>query len=139
MVTAWCMPAIGKRRSRMWSALRLTDAELDALERFTEVRLCGAMLRRSRRYRQMKDDRLRVPMENDYALALGRAIFIFTKLEWSAIECCERIIPDSFHVLKLNERNARILANKLISLAATLPPSLRRTLIPLSQVAQYVV
>jgi len=74
----------------------------------------------------MKDDRLRVPMENDYALALGRAIFIFTKLEWSAIECCEHIIPDSFHVLNLNERNAIILANKLISLAATLPPSLRR-------------
>jgi hypothetical protein len=35
------MPAIGKRRSRMWSALRLTDAELDALERFTEVWLAA--------------------------------------------------------------------------------------------------
>jgi hypothetical protein len=74
----------------------------------------------------MKGDRLRVPMENDYALSLGRAIFIFSKLEWSAIECCERIMTDSFHALKFHEKNARILANKLISLAATLPPSLRR-------------
>jgi len=50
----------------------------------------------------MKDDRLRVPMENDYALALGRAIFIFTKLEWSAIECCEHIIPDT--AVRLSKR-----------------------------------
>src|SRR5437870_3414790 len=42
------------------------------------------------RYPQMRGDHKRVPLEDAYALALGRAVFIFAKLEWSAISCCER-------------------------------------------------
>jgi hypothetical protein len=62
------------------------------------------------------------------ALALGRAVFIFTKLEWSAINCCERMVPNSFHALRFREKTARNLAKKLVHLAAILPPSLREEL-----------
>jgi hypothetical protein len=76
----------------------------------------------------MAGDRHRVPLQDDYALALGRAVFIFTKLEWSAINCCERIVPNSFHALPFREKTGRKLAKKLINLAAALPPLLRREL-----------
>jgi hypothetical protein len=76
----------------------------------------------------MAGDRDRVPLEADYALALGRAVFIFAKLEWSAINCCERIVPNSFHALPFREKTGRKLAKKLINLAAALPPSLRKEL-----------
>jgi hypothetical protein len=76
----------------------------------------------------MAGDRHRVPLQDDYALALGRAVFIFTKLEWSAINCCERIVPNSFHALPFREKTGRKLAKKLINLAAALPPPLRREL-----------
>jgi hypothetical protein len=47
----------------------------------------------------MKDDRLRVPVEPDYVSALGLAVFVFAKLEWAAICCCERIKPGSINDL----------------------------------------
>jgi hypothetical protein len=73
----------------------------------------------------MKGDHKRVLVEHDYAFSLGRAVFIFAKLEWSAINCCERIVPNSFHALQFRQKTARKLAEKLINLAATLPPSLQ--------------
>src|SRR4051812_13110543 len=37
----------------------------------------------------MKDDRFRVPVEDDYVAAIGRAAYIFAGLEWNAVWCCD--------------------------------------------------
>jgi hypothetical protein len=71
----------------------------------------------------MKGDRDRVPLENDYAVALGRAIFIFAKLEWSAVNCCERMEPNSYHGAPFGEKTPRKLAKKLRHFATELPLS----------------
>ncbi len=39
----------------------------------------------------MKDDRLRVPIDDEYLRAVGLALFGFARLEWSAVYCCEKI------------------------------------------------
>jgi len=41
----------------------------------------------------MKDDRLRVPVSDDYVAALGKATYVFAILEWNAVWCCERLKP----------------------------------------------
>ena len=41
----------------------------------------------------MKDDRFRVVVDDSYALAIGRAMFIFSELEWNVVWCCERLSP----------------------------------------------
>jgi hypothetical protein len=71
----------------------------------------------------MAGDRHRVTLEDDYALALGRAVFIFAKLEWSAIECCERIEPNSIRSFPGERLTAGIVATKFIELVAKHPPS----------------
>jgi hypothetical protein len=45
-------------------------------------------------------------MDRDYVFAHGRAVFIFAKLEWSAVNCCARIEPDS----AFRECNNRLVA-----------------------------
>jgi hypothetical protein len=42
----------------------------------------------------MKDDRLRVPIDNAYVEALGRATYVFATLEWNAVWCCDRMQPN---------------------------------------------
>lgn len=39
----------------------------------------------------MKGDRLRVPVDDRYVEALGRAAYVFATLEWNAVWCCERM------------------------------------------------
>jgi hypothetical protein len=75
----------------------------------------------------MKGDRLRVPLEDDYAFALGRAIFIFAKLEWSAVNCCERMKPNSIHSLTRQKKTAGGVAKILKKLADELPRSSLQT------------
>jgi hypothetical protein len=69
----------------------------------------------------MKGDRERVPVEPAYLSALGMAVFAFARLEWAAVWCCERIAPGSINTTL--PRMAGDLANRLIDLADTLPPS----------------
>jgi hypothetical protein len=71
----------------------------------------------------MKDDRLRVPVEPDYVSALGLAVFVFAKLEWAAICCCERIKPGSINDLPKMKKTAGGVARKLKLLARKLPAS----------------
>jgi hypothetical protein len=71
----------------------------------------------------MKDDRLRVPVEPDYVSALGLAVFVFAKLEWAAICCCERIKPGSINDLPKMKKTAGGVARKLKQLARKLPAS----------------
>lgn len=52
----------------------------------------------------MKDDRLSVPVQDDYILALGRATYVFATLEWNAIWCCERLKPG--YINKLGRKTA---------------------------------
>jgi transcriptional regulator with XRE-family HTH domain len=73
------------------------------------------------RPRVKRGDRLRVPAEPAYVSSLGLAVFAFARLEWAAVWCCERIAPNSIN--NALPRMAGDLADRLITLAATLPPS----------------
>lgn len=39
----------------------------------------------------MSDERLRVPLDDDYALAVGRAAYVFAYLEWQVVWCAEKL------------------------------------------------
>ena len=69
----------------------------------------------------MKDARLRVTLDRDYAAALGLALYCFATLEWNAVWCCERIEAGS--VDELEERTAGRVADTLVHLAGQLAPS----------------
>lgn len=81
----------------------------------------------------MKDDRLRVPVDNPYVVALGRAAYVFATLEWNAVWCAERLEPGFIN--SLNKKTAGKIANDLLALvgriidpavkAACEPPMLR--------------
>lgn len=66
----------------------------------------------------MSQERLLVPIQPDYASALGLAIFCFAQLEWHAIWCCERIEPGSLN--ELEERTAGQVADTLLHLVRDL-------------------
>ncbi len=61
----------------------------------------------------MKNDRNRIPVEERYVEALGRATYVFATLEWNAVWCCERIKPG--YVAKLGRKTAGDVARDLIS------------------------
>ena len=67
----------------------------------------------------MKDDRLRVSIDNAYLEALGRATYVFATLEWNAVWCCERI--ETNYLYKLGRKTAGIIAEDLIRMAERLP------------------
>ena len=39
----------------------------------------------------MKNDRLRVPVDDAYLLSIGRATYCFARLEWDAVYCGEKL------------------------------------------------
>lgn len=41
----------------------------------------------------MENDRLRVPVDPDYAAALGLATYCFASLEWNAVSCGDKLRP----------------------------------------------
>jgi len=59
----------------------------------------------------MKDDRLRVQMDSLYAEAIGRAVFVFSRLEWDAIWICEKVTPGYSN--QLGVKTAGKIANDL--------------------------
>ncbi len=61
----------------------------------------------------MKDDRLRVPIDNAYVEALGRATYVFATLEWNAVWCCERMEAD--YIRKLSRKTAGKIADNLVN------------------------
>jgi hypothetical protein len=69
----------------------------------------------------MKNERLRVPVDPDYASALGLAVYCFASLEWNAVWCCERIEPGS--VENLADRTAGRVADTLLHLVGQLESS----------------
>jgi hypothetical protein len=48
----------------------------------------------------MKDDRLRIPVENAYVEALGRAIYVFAGAEWTVLHCWESMQKGYIQVAK---------------------------------------
>lgn len=62
----------------------------------------------------MPDERLRVPIETEYALAIGVAVYCFATLEWNAVWCCERIEPGSIEGLE--DRTAGRVADTIVKL-----------------------
>ena len=67
----------------------------------------------------MKDDRLRVPIDNAYVEALGRATYVFATLEWNAVWCCKRMQAD--YIRKLGRKTAGVIADDLVRLARRRP------------------
>ena len=64
-----------------------------------------------------------VPLDPDYIRAFGRAMFIFARLEWQAVWCCEKISPGI--IQPLSERTAGHVAKTLLSLVDRTPPAVR--------------
>lgn len=64
----------------------------------------------------MKDDRLRVSHETNYVAAIGLAMFTFSRLEWDAIWCIEKMSPGS--IATMPDRTAGGIAKELVKLVA---------------------
>ena len=67
----------------------------------------------------MQGDRLRVQLDNGYAETIGRAVFVFSRLEWDAIWTCEKLSPG--YINNLGTKTAGLIANDLIRLTSALP------------------
>ena len=67
----------------------------------------------------MKDSRLLVPLDAAYAEALGRAVFVFARLEWSAVWICQKLAPG--YINSLGVKTAGRIAIDLIDLTSTAP------------------
>ncbi len=61
----------------------------------------------------MRDDRLRISVDDCYIKALGRATYVFAILEWNAVWCCERM--EAGYIQKLERKNA---AGKIVGKTA---------------------
>jgi hypothetical protein len=61
------------------------------------------------------------PLDLQYTSALGKAVFEFARLEWLAVQCCDRIRAGSIE--ELSERTAGRVADTLLHLARQLDPS----------------
>ncbi|MDF1815268.1 MAG: hypothetical protein P1V20_23915 [Verrucomicrobiales bacterium] len=71
----------------------------------------------------MKDARLRQPIEDDYAHALGVATFCFAICEWNAVYCAQLIKPGSLQRFVKDELTAGRIAKKLSDLVRNMPKS----------------
>jgi hypothetical protein len=69
----------------------------------------------------MKDERLRVPVGEDYVAALGRATYVFSYTEWVAAYCCEKMESGFVGKLRTNKMTAGNIADKLVSLVGKRP------------------
>ena len=66
----------------------------------------------------MKDDRLRVAVEDEYTKALGLALYVFARLEWDAVWCIETMSPGS--IGPVSERTAGGVGKELAKQVANL-------------------
>jgi hypothetical protein len=87
-------------------------AALDAPVAIGQSRL--AQFRKAPAERHMKDERLIIKVDPDYASALGLAVYCFASLEWNAVRCCEWIEPGSIEALE--DRTAGRVADTLVHL-----------------------
>jgi hypothetical protein len=80
---------------------------------------------------KLKDDRLRVPLDNPYANSLGWALFCFARLEWDIVWCCEKIKPG--YINGLGKKTAGNIAKDFVKLGRTLDPNRWAIASPIAQ------
>jgi hypothetical protein len=71
----------------------------------------------------MKDDRLRVTVDEVYAEAIGRAAYVFAILEWNAIWCCERL--EKNYLNTIDRKTAGMIADDFVRLVEQASPQLQ--------------
>lgn len=77
----------------------------------------------------MKDDRLRVPIDDPYLHAVGLALICFARAEWAAVYCCEKMDPG--YIGTVGKKSAGQIATDLVARAAAHPdPAVVATLSP---------
>ena len=69
----------------------------------------------------MKNDRMRISIDDAYVIALGRMAYGFAVLEWNAVWCCERM--QATYINNLRRKTAGTIAADLVRLAAAIPDS----------------
>lgn len=74
----------------------------------------------------MTNSRLRQPIEDPFAHALGVATFCFAICEWNAVYCAQRIKPGSLQRFLKEELTAGTIAKKLCDLVRNMPKSKER-------------
>lgn len=72
------------------------------------------------------NSRLRQPIEDPFAHALGVATFCFAICEWNAVYCAQRIKPGSLQRFVKDELTAGKIAKKLSDLVRNMPKSKER-------------
>ena len=70
----------------------------------------------------MKDERLRIPIDDAYLHAVGLATICFARLEWNAAQCCEKMHAGYLNNIGTNTTGQ--IANDLVALAGALPDPL---------------
>lgn len=79
----------------------------------------------------MKDERLRVPIDDAYLHAVGLATICFARLEWNAAWCCEKM--QAGYLNTVGTKTAGQIANDLVTLAGVHPdPTVVASLGPLA-------
>jgi hypothetical protein len=72
----------------------------------------------------MKDDRLRVPVDDPYVMALGRVAYVFATMEWNAVWCCDKMNPN--YAKRASKKKSSTIATDLTTYAKRRPnPQLR--------------
>lgn len=67
----------------------------------------------------MKDERLRVPIDEAYLHAVGLATICFSRLEWNAAWCCEKMRAG--YLNGVGTKTAGQIATDLVAMAAAHP------------------
>jgi hypothetical protein len=75
----------------------------------------------------MKNDRLRSPLQNDYAHILGVFTFTFATLEWNVAWCCERMKSGSLNKFRKKKCTAGDIAHTFKDLVRNMKASPTRT------------
>jgi hypothetical protein len=67
----------------------------------------------------VKDERLRVPIDDAYLHAVGLATICFARLEWDAAWCCEKM--QAGYLNNIGTKTAGQIANDLVALVEAFP------------------
>lgn len=71
----------------------------------------------------MTDARLRVPVDDRYAHALGLASYAFACCEWQVVWCCEKIKPSSVNKIVADEMTAGTIGRYFANIVRNMPNS----------------
>lgn len=76
--------------------------------------------------RDMKDQRKRLHVKQDYVQALGLAAYAFASCEWQVVWCCEKIRPGSVKKIVSDEMTAGKIARYFLNVSRNIPKSKER-------------